>query len=372
MMGRMAFILNLILPALVLSQTQVRCDHAKIDEKQLALQYSSSELTAVLGPLSYMGARMTVAPKTLQIADAATQQWNEYLKGLAAGWNACAITKEQYAEALQKLYPGLKQDGSAIDKLRQELAANRRIDEKRLAALLDAYTGKLKQFAEISGNGKLFREMEALAADVRGARAEQQQGFADVQAQLDDIKRAIESTPKPQDVKEKISALKSKMLARADEAEAEYNRGYESLNQFKLADAVSHFERASQIMPMAEFSLALGNALRLLPNLSKAERVLNNALSGALDLSADDNKIEADLRTQLGKILQYKGDLGSAQKEIERALAIDEKVYGHDHSTVAMDLSNLGSILRAQRGMLTVLKALPIWAPSTLSATPRS
>ena len=67
----------------------------RINEKQLAIQYSGQEMVSTMGPLSYMGARMIVAPKTLQTAAAVTQVWNEYVKGLAAGWDACAVTKEQ-------------------------------------------------------------------------------------------------------------------------------------------------------------------------------------------------------------------------------------------------------------------------------------
>src|SRR6516162_102594 len=357
-MWRVTAVVFLTLPMAGFAQNQVRCGsdlRNRMDEKQLAIQYNASELIATLGPLSYMGARMTVAPKTLQTASAATQQWNEYLKGLAAGWNACAITKEQYAEALQKLYPGMQQDGRGIEAIRQQLAANRRIDEQRLTALLDSYTAKLRQFAEITGNGPLFREMEALTAEVQGARAdisrsrtENQQGFADLQAKLDAIQRAIQATPKPQEVSAKVGALKAKMLGRADEAETEYNLGYQSLNQFQLRDAVRHFERASQLVPLPEFSLALGTALRLLPDLTRAEQVLNDALSGGFDFSKADENVEADLRSQLSLILQEKGDLVGAQKQTDRALAIDGKVYGPDHPNVARDASNLGLILGAK------------------------
>src|SRR5258707_6767918 len=351
-----AAIVVLAWPTVALCQSQVPCGgelRNKIDEKQLALQYGGSELIATLGPLSFMGARMTVAPKTLQTASAATQQWNEYLKGLAAGWNACAITKEQYAEALQKLYPGLKDDGSAIEKIRQELAANRRIDEKRLSVLLDSYTAKLQRFAEITGNERLFRGMEAVTREVQGTRAdisqsrvEQQQSFADIQAKLEEISRSIQATPKPEAVSVKISALKTKLLARADEAEAEYNRGYENLNQFRVADAILHFERAYQIISLPEFSLALGTALRLLPDSAGAEKVLAGALPGTFSLSDEGTEFESDLRGQLGLTLRDQGKLEGAQKQTERALAIDEKVYGPGHPTVAIRANNLGTILQ--------------------------
>jgi hypothetical protein len=116
------------------------------------------------------------------------------------------------------------------------------VDEKRLSALLDAYVSNLKRFAEISGSERRFQQMSVLADEMRGARedirqgrGEQRRGFEDMQRKLDDINQACATVPKPQEVKAKISALKEKMLARADEAEAEYNRGYESLNAFRTA-----------------------------------------------------------------------------------------------------------------------------------------
>lgn len=230
--------LCLILASTAAGQKQIRCPtgevRAEIDVKVLSLKYSGYEMVSTLGPLSFMGARLNVAPKTLQTAAAATQVWNEYLKGLAAGWNGCVITKEQYAEALQGLHPGLKQDAASIEEIRQELAANRRVDEKRLAVLLDSYLVKLKRFAEISGSDgeRLFEQMVAVASEVRGARddigaarKESREGFQDLSTKLDEIKKAIESVPKPSEVRTKVSARKAKMLARADEAEAAYDRG---------------------------------------------------------------------------------------------------------------------------------------------------
>jgi len=233
--------INRLLPAIPMilaavstaaAENQIRCPSGelriRIDEKQLAIQYSGQEMVGTLGPLSFMGARLTAAPKTLQTAAEATQVWNEYLKGFATACNACVITKEQYAEALKKLYPSLNGDAASIEQIRQQLAANRQVDEKRLSALLDAYVSNLKRFAEIGGSERLFQQMSVLADEVRGTRedvrqgrTEQRQGFEDVQSNLDELKRAVASLSKPQEVKAKISALKAKMLARADEAEME-------------------------------------------------------------------------------------------------------------------------------------------------------
>ena len=84
----------------------------QIDVRQIAIQYEASALSATLSGLSVLRARIAVEPKTLQTAAAATQEWNEYLKGLAVGYNSCAITKQQYDEGLKRLVPGLKADGA--------------------------------------------------------------------------------------------------------------------------------------------------------------------------------------------------------------------------------------------------------------------
>jgi tetratricopeptide (TPR) repeat protein len=361
MINRLLPAIPMILAALspAAAENQIRCLSGelriRIDEKQLAIQYSGQEMVGTLGPLSYMGARLTVAPKTLQTAAAATQVWNEYLKSFATAWNACVITKEQYAEALQKLYPSLNGDAAAIEQIRQQLAANRQVDEKRLSALLDAYVSNLKRFAEIGGSERLFQQMSVLADEVRGTREdvrqgreEQRRGFEDVHRELYEMKRSVASLSKPQEVSAKISALKTKMLAHADEAEAEYNRGYESLNAFRTADAVESFERASALVPLPEFSLALGTALRLLPDLKRAEQVLTAGLAMVAQSQPKDDPVEAGLADQLGIVLLANGDLEGAQKQTERALRIDEMVYGPQHSSVAIAADNLGVILKTK------------------------
>jgi hypothetical protein len=47
-------------------------------------------------------------------------------------------------------------------------------------------------------------------------------------------------------------------------------------------------------------------------------------------------------------ILQAKGDLDGAHKQTERALRIEQRVYGPDHPKVSIVANNLGMILLAQ------------------------
>src|SRR5712692_994489 len=77
-------------------------DHYETDVKQIAIQYEGSSFAGTLSSLNVLGARLTVTPQKLQEAALATQQWNEFVKGLVTGYNNCAITKEQYNQGLQR------------------------------------------------------------------------------------------------------------------------------------------------------------------------------------------------------------------------------------------------------------------------------
>jgi Tfp pilus assembly protein PilF len=48
----------------------------------------------------------------------------------------------------------------------------------------------------------------------------------------------------------------------------------------------------------------------------------------------------------LGRVLRESGDLAHARANYERALRIDEAVYGPDHPNVALRTNNLGYVLQ--------------------------
>ena len=58
----------------------------------------------------------------------------------------------------------------------------------------------------------------------------------------------------------------------------------------------------------------------------------------------------------IGQILKAQGDLAGALEYTQRALAIDEKVHGPDHPTVAIRASNIGLILQAQGDLAGALE----------------
>ena len=132
--GCLAFAL-LLAPALQ-AQKRIDCSpdgvHIEIDLSEILIEYQATSFSATLSSLGIFGNRLGVEPKTIQKAEAATQVWNEYLKGLVAGYNSCAVTKAEYAEGLQKIYPRLKEDAADLETIRQAISEGRAADERRL------------------------------------------------------------------------------------------------------------------------------------------------------------------------------------------------------------------------------------------------
>src|SRR5262249_41934152 len=147
-------------------------------------------------------------------------------------------------------------------------------------------------------------------------------------------------------VKKEVSAIKEKLLAKADEAQAAYDKGYDLYERYRFNEAIPPLKAALQIIQLPDFYLALGNAYLGLPDLAEAEKTYTAGLRQSID--GKDEKNEAIFSNQLGQALQAKGDLDGALRYAQRALAIDEKVYGPDHPDVARDVNNIGLILQAK------------------------
>jgi len=80
-----------------------KTQRVQYDLKQLQIQYNASSFAGTLASLGALSAHLSVEQKVLRQASAATQQWNEFLKGLVAGYNSCAITNQQYADSLKRI-----------------------------------------------------------------------------------------------------------------------------------------------------------------------------------------------------------------------------------------------------------------------------
>ena len=332
-------------------------DHYEIDVKQVALQYDVSSFAGTLSALSVLGARLEVAPKKLQEASAATQQWDVFVKGLAAGYNSCAITRQQYADGLNRIYPRLKEDAAGLEEIRKAIAEGKKADEQHLQSLLDSYYANLRQFAQASGKEIILERIEALSEQVASGQTQILQQIAAINAKLDEFnqKTAQSPPPTPREVSSEISELRKNLLAKADEAEAAYEKGYELLDRYHFREALPYLEQAATAVQLPDFYLTLGRAYEGLPDLPRAETALRAGL--ALIAGKGDEKHEALLDIELAAVLGSQADLDGALKSARRALEIDEKVYGPSDSRVAIDADEIGTILSNKADFEGALKS---------------
>ncbi|MCY2928808.1 MAG: FxSxx-COOH system tetratricopeptide repeat protein, partial [Planctomycetota bacterium] len=80
------------------------------------------------------------------------------------------------------------------------------------------------------------------------------------------------------------------------------------------------------------------------------KRLFMHALAAASNAEGDDETLAAAawLFNQAGEYLSLVSDLPGAKANFEKALAIDEKIFGPEHTKVAACLNNLGFVLQEQ------------------------
>jgi hypothetical protein len=145
------------------AQDRVHCPDGttrnKIDLRQIAIQYQGASFAGTLSTLNVFRMRLVIEERTLQRAAAATQEWNEFLKGLVGGWNSCVITAKQYEEGLKRIYPRLKSDIVDLERLTQAIANGQTVNERRLTLLLDRYFSNLQRFAQLAGQNAVIERV---------------------------------------------------------------------------------------------------------------------------------------------------------------------------------------------------------------------
>jgi tetratricopeptide (TPR) repeat protein len=343
------------------AQKTVHCpdgDRIQIDVKEIAIKYDASSFTESVGGLYVLKERFEIVPQKLQEAAVATQQWNELVKGLAAGYNSCAITGQQYADGLNHIYPRLQEDSAGLNAIRKQILAGEKADEKRVQTLIDDFWSNLQQFVQVSHQEVTLQRIEAVSEQIESSNREIS-GKEDIAIQkadliLETLKKLSQQNlqkpvASPEQIGKEISELHKELSARADAAEQAYNEGYKLLDQFRFREAIPHLQQAVAAVPLPDFYLTLGRAYWAIPDLANAENVSRQGLA-ALDGKADD-KHEARFYSLLGTILKAKPDLPGALDYAQKAFKLDEKTYGPDHPVVAIDMSDIGSILR-ERGDL--------------------
>ena len=123
------------------------------------------------------------------------------MKALAAGYNRCALTKRQYAEGLQRIYPRLQEDAADLEAIRLVLREGQEIDEARLRRVLDSYFTTPRQFADLSGQTERFERIEQV---VNRADTNLLEGQADILAKVEQLEQAVARLTQPEEVTSKI------------------------------------------------------------------------------------------------------------------------------------------------------------------------
>jgi len=155
----------ILFPALAHANEKVKCpdgDHYIMPIDKITIKYHATRFESTLNGLAVLGISFSADPKSLQTAAVATQKLNEYIKALVLGYNSCAITREQYKNGLEKLYPRLEADAKELEKMRQLILKNEKINQERFNEVIGRYEQTLHEFARVSGNGIDYSRIEAI------------------------------------------------------------------------------------------------------------------------------------------------------------------------------------------------------------------
>jgi tetratricopeptide (TPR) repeat protein len=113
--------------------------------------------------------------------------------------------------------------------------------------------------------------------------------------------------------------------------------------------AAQHAEKL-EVSPSETANLlnSLGRYLNNRMELASARSVLERALDIDEKALGPDHTSVATRVNNLGLVLKDQGDLVGAKRCFERALKIDEMTLGPEHTSVAIDINNLGLVLKEQ------------------------
>ncbi|HXU33622.1 MAG TPA: tetratricopeptide repeat protein [Thermoanaerobaculia bacterium] len=318
---------------------QITCPNGEkrfeIEVSDLAIRYEGSSLSASLAGLEVFAPRLTIDPKPLQQAAAATQQWNELLKGLAEGWNKCILTAEDYKQGVDRIYPRLKEEAADFEKIRQEIRKGKQVNERQLRDALERFNAGLRGLARMGDREYILDRIAAIVGEKVG------EGTDRVLARLDELERRLTAQPlvSPDGVR---SELNRRLHEKAELAYREYRLGYESYGGSPLkppANSIFHFEIALKAVPLPEFYSALSSAYLRANRLTDAERIAREGLEiSERELS---DEIRANLEAILGFGLARQGKYEDGVEHLRWSLHFTEKLYGPGGFRVALALSGL-------------------------------
>jgi hypothetical protein len=138
-----------------------------MDPRQVAIRYEGTSLAGAIGKVGLFSSNLSFGTTQLQQATDATQQWNQLILALVIGWNSCAISKDEYSEGLQRIYPVLKADAEEFDQIAGLLSRGHKIDESRLQTLLASYISEIRRLAEIAGSSPGLARMSEILVETK-------------------------------------------------------------------------------------------------------------------------------------------------------------------------------------------------------------
>ena len=239
-----------ILPVYASGTTKIKCpdgDHYIQDVEKISIKYQATKLESVLNGLAVVGLRVAAEPKILQTAAAATQRMNEYLKALIVGYNICAITAEQYQKGINQLYPRLENDARELEKIRQQILSNEKINQERFDAILKRYEQTLREFAYVSGKDidydriaaivqkegeKIGIRLEAIMEELEGMRKQ----FKLMNDKLNVVSSLIEADRSNGDKSKKQAAQRLFYQGNAFAGQKDFKHAAEAYEQSSLLD----------------------------------------------------------------------------------------------------------------------------------------
>ncbi len=347
-----------------LASNKVTCsdgDHYFIDAKDISIQYGSTQIMATLNGLAVLQIRLTIDSKTLLLPAEATQKINEIVKALVAGYNTCAITKKQYNEAIQHLI-SMRTDAATLEEYRKDVLDNKKVSNEKITYHLKSFERNMREFVKNSGkeidyirlasiiDEEIHKQTQELRQEMGNQRATQADFNINITKRIEKLEQEAsyrQLTP-PEQIKVQLSSSTDK-LSTPDvlAAVTNYQKGHALMDQYRFRDAIPYFEGAMSAVKLPDFTYALGSAYLGSSDLNNAQKILFEGLNN-ISTKALDTEENARLKNITAYVLQNKGDFSGALQLSQQALAIDTKIYGAIHPTVATDLKTLGGILQSQ------------------------
>jgi tetratricopeptide (TPR) repeat protein len=347
-------LLFLLLVANAAAQKKIQCpdgEHIEMNLKEISIKYDESSFAGEVNSLYVLSLHMEAVPKKLQEAASATQQWNEFLKGLVVGYNSCAITRDQYANGLTRIYPRLKEDGAELEAFRKQIARNQKVDYARLEHLVDEFYKGLQELAHVSHQDLLLQQIENLSEQENRHHNEDSAKLDHISQQLAALTASNQRAPlaSPAQVSNNLHEL---LQSKAEDAEKEYTVAFGLLKQYRFQEAIPHLRKAIEDVPLPEFYFALGRSYNWLRKLEEAESILRTGLSlqGLQDVQ------KSRLEGELSFTLLTKGDLDGSLKLAKSVLEIDEKLYTDSSPMVAADLGLMSESLKTKGDLTRALQ----------------